>query len=160
MKISLLVMSFLFGILIKAQAESPTDLELLATVICRWETRGLSEADRNDAIGTSGEVGACQIKPGTARQIGYRGKNVRLFLPGINRAWALEYLRFCKSRLRTQSVFRLAHCYNAGPRARRYIAREYAKQIASDYAAAKFKMDFTRKERRRIASARTPAKEG
>jgi len=92
-----------------------TDLPKLRDTICAYETRG--EKDPDAARGQSDEIGRCQIRPSTARQMGYRGSLAVLTRPAINRAWALKYLLFCRRKLRTARVERLAHCYNGGPNA-------------------------------------------
>ena len=119
------------------QAEAHTDIALLRDVICSYETRGEAQPDR--AKGESDEVGRCQIRPGTARWVGYRGSDRSLSHPRINRHWSLEYLKFCRSKLGTDSVSRLAHAYVGGP----YLpyegygkARHYAAQILKRYRAA------------------------
>ena len=124
---------------IPALVEAHTDIALLRDVICSYETRGEANPDR--ARGTSDELGRCQIRPGTARWVGYRGSDRYLSHARINRHWSLKYLEFCKSKLGTDSVSRLAHAYVGGP----YLpyegygkARRYAAQILKRYRAAQF----------------------
>lgn len=44
------------------------------------------------ARGSHGEVGLMQIKPSTARAIGYRGTTAALYDPDTNLAWGMRYL--------------------------------------------------------------------
>ena len=113
------------------------DYSLLRDIICHWETRNLSERQKNDYVGTSGELGRCAIRPGTARWAGYRGSNINLIsYPLINRAWAKEVLvRVCAPRV-TNTAFALARCYNGGPKAKSKFSLWYAKIIAAKYAHA------------------------
>lgn len=47
---------------------------------------------REDARGTSGEIGLMQIKPATARMLGYTGSAKGLFDPDTNIKWGMKYL--------------------------------------------------------------------
>lgn len=112
---------FLAAVLLIATAPAlaHSRMNALRDVICAYETRG--EPDRDAARGRtkdgkpSDEVGRCQLRPGSARQAGYRGTLTDLALPAINRIWALEYLYLCARKLGTYEDERLAHCYNGGP---------------------------------------------
>jgi len=92
------------------------DLGAIRDAICKWETRGERNPDK--APGAHGEIGRCQIKPGTAREAGFRGDLKDLWEPAINRAWALELLRQCRTKYGPRSEARLVWCYHKGPRAR------------------------------------------
>src|SRR5690349_4629063 len=72
------------------------DLLLLRDVICERESGGME--DRDDAIGKAGEIGRCQIRPGTARQVGYQGKNRDLFDKQTNEYVALLKLVACSRK--------------------------------------------------------------
>jgi len=116
-----------------AHAQS-VDIELLQQVVCDWETRGVKDPD--ESISSAGAVGACQIKEGTARAVGYRGKISTLLTDGwVNRRVALEILSDCHQRGR-RGVYELAYCYHGGPRAKISLAkhRVYAKTIMILYA--------------------------
>lgn len=131
MKIKLSILLFL---LLFSFPVFGADLELIRDLICSWETRGIPELQRDDAIGDSSEIGRCQIKPKTARLIGYRGTNQNLLSIGwMNRIWALEYVRYC-ARRRGNWAYAIAKCYNGGPNATTKSSYRYARQIASDYA--------------------------
>lgn len=109
----LLLVSFCFWMFLTttiANASPPPDLLLLRNVVCSYETRG--EKDPDDAVGSSGELGACQILPGTARQVGYKGKNRDLFDHQVNEYWALVKLAACARKYVT--VRGLAWCYHRG----------------------------------------------
>ena len=122
---------------------SQTDFFLLRDIICSWEHRGHPNPD--DAIGSAGEVGRCQMKPATARQIGYRGTNKNLLsLAFVNRAWALEKLYHCERKKKTDLPFILSRCYNGGANATTKSSLLYARQILSDYATQSFKKQFAR----------------
>ncbi len=98
-------------------AAEPLDLLRLRDVICKWESQ--AEPDPDDAVGHhDGSIGRCQIKPGTARLAGYRGKNAALLGPGsaeLNRSVALSILALCWLKHPTWGVRGMAYCYNAGP---------------------------------------------
>ena len=129
-----------FVLFIPWVAQAQTDMKLLRDVICVYETRG--EQERDKARGASDEIGRCQIRPSTARQMGFRGSPKYLELGQVNEAWALMYLRFCSRKLRTQKPDKLAHCYNGGPNMPwKGIgpARKYAAAIIVLYEQAKRK---------------------
>ncbi|CVI61487.1 Soluble lytic murein transglycosylase-like protein (fragment) [Agrobacterium salinitolerans str. Hayward 0363] len=44
------------------------------------------------ARGSAGEVGLMQIKPATARMMGYRGTTKALYDPETNIRWGMQYL--------------------------------------------------------------------
>ena len=93
-----------------ASAAPTVDLLRLRDAVCAHETRG--EADPDDALGRAGEIGRCQIKPGTARQVGYQGTNVALFRRETNEYWALVKIAACAQKYVT--VKGLAWCFNRG----------------------------------------------
>ena len=47
---------------------------------------------REDARGSAGEVGLMQIKPATARMLGYSGSTKGLYDPDTNIKWGMKYL--------------------------------------------------------------------
>lgn len=134
----------LFLLSLSTHTALAVDLSLLRHRICSWETRG--ERLPDEAIGPGQELGRCQIKPSSARVV----------LPGLPLLGLLTrivlnpesvadlILSVCAQR--RVNAFSIADCYHRGPRARGKPTgrdREYAKQIASDYAA-----DLRRKDRR------------
>ena len=131
----LLLALLVIGIPISASGH--TDMRLLRDVICVYETRGMSRPD--NARGASDEIGRCQIRPSTARQMGFRGDLKYLELAHVNEAWALRYLRYCSWKLKTSDPARLAHCYNGGPNlpwAGIGHARKYAAAVTVRYERA------------------------
>ena len=120
-----------------AQAhEEPSDAEYLFLAdrgICTWEVRG--HPDPQNAVGPGGEIGWCQIKPSTADLLGIPLSHLVSPDRSLAVAAAVEVLRWC-FREGWHGTYRQAHCYNAGPSARRGAAHAYARQIASDHATA------------------------
>ena len=70
------------------------------------------------ARGRAGEVGLMQIKPATARGIGYRGSVKALYNPDTNLAWGMKYLAEAHRR-GGGSVCGTILKYNAGHYAKR-----------------------------------------
>ena len=70
------------------------------------------------ARGQAGEVGLMQIKPATARLIGYRGSVKALYNPDTNLAWGMKYLAEAQRR-GGGSVCGTVLKYNAGHYAKR-----------------------------------------
>ena len=96
-------------------APLPVNLLVLRDTICDYETRG--ERFPDEAIGASGELGRCQIKIGTARQVGFVGHPALLFLGDVSRHVAYAKLVACNRKYVT--VKGLAWCWNRGLRAGR-----------------------------------------
>ncbi|KKM82469.1 hypothetical protein LCGC14_1319280 [marine sediment metagenome] len=112
-------------------ANSVVEVDPLTPIICAWETRG--EADPDDAVGGDGELGRCQIKPPTARLLGYRGTNKALLSNGLlNEYWADRMVKRCRAKWKTPSDYLIFYCYNAGLRSKANRSRKavrYAKQL-------------------------------
>jgi len=70
------------------------------------------------ARGQAGEVGLMQIKPATARAIGYKGSVKALYNPDTNLAWGMKYLAEARRR-GGGSVCGTILKYNAGHYAKR-----------------------------------------
>ena len=85
---------------------------------CEYETRGKTAADRIDAIGGAKEAGYCQVKKTSAKDAGFITTNRELLTKDINFAASLAVLNFCATKHKTQSLHRVAYCYNGGPWAR------------------------------------------
>ncbi len=110
------------------RGEAHTDMKLLRDTACEFETRGESRPDK--ARGKSDERGFCQMRPSTARQMGFKGDLALLERRSEAKRLALKYFYYCARRLRTDNPARLLHCYNGGPglpwkglgRARKYAA--------------------------------------
>ena len=70
------------------------------------------------ARGHAGEVGLMQIKPATARGIGYKGSLKGLYNPDVNLAWGMKYLAEARRR-GDGTVCGTILKYNAGHYAKR-----------------------------------------
>lgn len=88
------------------------------------------------ARGSAGEVGLMQIKPATARMMGFRGSVKQLYNPETNIRWGMEYLakahelgggQICQTILR----------YNAGHGAKRMnpISKRYCGKVQTILAS-------------------------
>lgn len=88
------------------------------------------------ARGAAGEVGLMQIKPATARMMGFRGSVKQLYNPETNIRWGMEYLakahqlgggQLCQTILR----------YNAGHGAKRMnpISKRYCGKVQTILAS-------------------------
>jgi hypothetical protein len=73
---------------------------------------------RVNARGRAGEVGLMQIKPATARGLGYSGSTKALYDPETNIRWGMKYLGIAH-RLAGGSTCRTILKYNAGHGAKR-----------------------------------------
>lgn len=135
-------------LLLAAPAQArPVDIGVLQSVICSWETRGEDEPD--EARGSAGEIGRCQIMLATAEMAGFRGTVRELAIRRINEYWAREILLFSFQRGLRQPVT-LAYAYNGGHYSRfgtKKRAYHYARIQAVRYADA-----MRRKQWRRMYS--------
>lgn len=86
------------------------DADVLA-VICYYETEG--ERDRLRALGDIDEMGLCQVRLQTARELGYRGSLKALLRPRVNARYAALWLAKCQS-LGAAAIRQQAMCYNEG----------------------------------------------
>lgn len=73
---------------------------------------------REDARGSAGEVGLMQIKPATARMLGYSGSTKGLYDPDTNIKWGMKYLAMAHD-LGGGSTCGTILKYNAGHGAKR-----------------------------------------
>ncbi|WP_425504146.1 lytic transglycosylase domain-containing protein [Roseibium litorale] len=82
------------------------------------------------ARGSHGEVGLMQIKPATARGLGYRGSTKALYDPKTNLEWGMRYLAGAHQRA-SGDVCGTILRYNAGHFAKRMNARSrsYCSQV-------------------------------
>ena len=124
------------------------DMPLLRDTICEFETRGLEDRDFSEP-GPFGEIGRCQVRISTARELGFTGNWTLLMIPHYNEVWAKAKLDKCAKRIwrfdddegtRTE-VFGLAFAYNAGCRAKiskDHAAWGYAYQVRARYYSALF----------------------
>ena len=82
------------------------------------------------ARGKAGEIGLMQIKPSTARGIGYRGSTNGLYDPETNLHWGMKYLGKAQ-RLGGGSVCGTILKYNAGHYAKRMnkVSARYCSKV-------------------------------
>lgn len=64
--------------------------------------------------GGSPTYGVCQVKFGTAKQLGFTGKASELMKPEVNAEFAAKYLAYQQTRYGNLNWCRLAAAYNAG----------------------------------------------
>lgn len=82
------------------------------------------------ARGRAGEVGLMQIKPATARGIGYRGATKALYDPATNLEWGMKYLAGAHDRANGDLCGTILR-YNAGHFAKRMnpVSRRYCGKV-------------------------------
>jgi len=82
------------------------------------------------ARGSAGEVGLMQIKPATARGIGYRGSTKALYDPETNLEWGMKYLAGAHKRANGDVCGTILR-YNAGHYAKRMnpVSRRYCSKV-------------------------------
>lgn len=82
------------------------------------------------ARGRAGEVGLMQIKPATARGIGYRGSTNALYDPETNIEWGMKYLAGAHQRANGDLCGTILR-YNAGHYAKRMnpVSRKYCSKV-------------------------------
>ena len=121
--------------------EPPRVQHPLTPIICKFETR--AERDPDDAVSRAHHpaLGRCQVKPDTARAVGYRGTNALLMTDSTtNRRIADRIIWRCSKRYRAARVgprwtaaYLTAYCYHAGFRGvlnAKRRSRDYARNIA------------------------------
>ena len=98
---------------------------------------------RPDVLGRAGEIGLMQIKPATARLMGFRGPAKALFDPETNIKYGMKYLAKAR-RLGDSTVCGTILKYNAGHAARRMnrVSRAYCEKVKGVLArnAARYEM--------------------
>ncbi|WP_286175649.1 lytic transglycosylase domain-containing protein [Labrenzia sp. CE80] len=89
------------------------------------------------ARGGAGEVGLMQIKPATARGMGYRGSTRALYDPATNLEWGMKYLAGAHKRA-SGDVCGTILRYNAGHYAKRMnpISRRYCSKVKTILASS------------------------
>jgi soluble lytic murein transglycosylase-like protein len=82
------------------------------------------------ARGSAGEVGLMQIKPATARMLGYRGSVSGLFDPDTNIRWGMQYLAMAHQLGGGQTCGTILR-YNAGHAATRMnpVSKRYCGKV-------------------------------
>lgn len=85
---------------------------------------------RVNALGSRGEIGLMQIKPATARGMGYRGTKNQLYLPENNIKYGMKYLKKAQDR-GGGTVCGMILKYNAGLYAKRMnpISARYCQKV-------------------------------
>ncbi len=129
------------------------DASLLLDTICKYESR--SSNDPEDEISKRGAVGYCQVRIGTARFFGYKGKNSDLMgNRELNKKYGMKLILMCLRRWHS-TPYRIAFCYHAGPYARvprskakrsRLLSHKYAVEVAQNYRAAVVRRNMARKK--------------
>ncbi len=91
---------------------------------------------RPDALGTAGEVGLMQIKPATARMMGYDGSTTGLFDPETNIKYGMKYLAKAQ-KLGDGTTCGTILKYNAGHGAKRMnpVSLNYCGKVKHHLAA-------------------------
>lgn len=84
----------------------------LLLAICTYETNLTNMTVYHD--GGSPSYGICQVKYGTAKMLGFKGKAEDLINPKINAKWAARYLKYQVDRYGESDWCKLAAAYNAG----------------------------------------------
>ena len=92
-----------------------------ALAVCRLES-----GFRCNARGRAGELGLLQIKPATARALGFRGSARKLLSCSVGAYWGMKHLALA---IRRGGVWK----HNAGLYAKRpnHMARRYARKVAA-----------------------------
>lgn len=108
----------------KAAAKHGVPVEIASAVV---------EVESNfnpKARGRAGEVGLMQIKPATARGIGYRGSTKGLYDPETNLEWGMKYLSGAHKRANGDLCGTILR-YNAGHYAKRMnpISSRYCSKV-------------------------------
>ena len=85
---------------------------------------------RSDVTGSAGEVGLMQIKPATARDMGFRGTTKQLYDPATNLRYGLKYLAGAQARGGGTTCGTILK-YNAGHYAKRSnpVSRRYCERV-------------------------------
>jgi soluble lytic murein transglycosylase-like protein len=89
------------------------------------------------ARGRAGEVGLMQIKPATARGLGYRGSTKALFNPETNLEWGMKYLAGAHKRANGDLCGTILR-YNAGHFAKRMnpVSKRYCSKVKQILASS------------------------
>ncbi|TYC51755.1 lytic transglycosylase domain-containing protein [Rhodobacterales bacterium] len=89
------------------------------------------------ARGRAGEVGLMQIKPATARGLGYRGSTKALYDPETNLEWGMRYLAGAHQKAGGDLCGTILR-YNAGHYAKRMnpVSRRYCSKVKQLMASA------------------------
>lgn len=91
---------------------------------------GIESNYRVQITGRAGEVGLMQIKPATARGLGYKGSVKGLYDPDVNIRWGMKYLAGARTRGDGTTCGTVLK-YNAGHFARRMnpVSKAYCRKV-------------------------------
>ena len=114
----------------KYAAENGVPAELAHAVI------EIESRFRPGVRGRAGEIGLMQIKPATARMVGFRGSSKALFDPETNIKYGMRYLAKARKLGGEKGVCGTILKYNAGHAARRMnpISRRYCEKVKAVFA--------------------------
>lgn len=105
--------------------------EGLVAAVCKVES-GYDVRAVNADDGGSPSVGVCQVKPETARFLGFRGTDKELLRPSVNIEYAARYLRYQLNRYHGD-VHKAVSAYNMGTYAvddrGRTVNRRYVRKV-------------------------------
>ena len=121
-----------FANIIAAEAKAHGVPVALAHAVVRIES-----SYRPQVTGAAGEVGLMQIKPATARGMGYSGSTKALYDPATNIKWGMRYLAGAMQRGDGSTCGTILR-YNAGHYAKRMnpISQRYCSKVKQELARA------------------------
>ncbi|MBB4002317.1 MAG: transglycosylase SLT domain-containing protein [Aurantimonas endophytica] len=121
-----------YATIIAAQAKAHGVPVALAHAVVQIES-----SYRSTVTGAAGEVGLMQIKPATARGMGYRGSTKALYDPATNIKWGMRYLAGAMQRGDGSTCGTILK-YNAGHYAKRMnpISKRYCSKVQREMARA------------------------
>ncbi|MEF2552689.1 transglycosylase SLT domain-containing protein [Aurantimonas sp. A2-1-M11] len=119
------------GIIAKEAAAHGVPLRLAHAVI------NIESSYRASVTGAAGEVGLMQIKPATARGMGFKGSTKALYDPATNVKWGMRYLAGAVQRGGGTTCGTILK-YNAGHYAKRMnpISQRYCSKVKRELAQA------------------------
>jgi soluble lytic murein transglycosylase-like protein len=121
-----------YGSIVARYAESYGVPASLAHAVIRVESNY-----RVDALGSAGEIGLMQIKPATARMLGYSGSSKGLYNPETNIKFGIKYLSMAH-KLGGGTTCGTILKYNAGHAAKRMnpVSARYCTKVKRHLAGA------------------------
>lgn len=121
-----------YATIIAAHAKAHGVPVALAHAVVRIES-----SYRATVTGAAGEVGLMQIKPATARGMGYRGSTKALYDPATNIKWGMRYLAGAMQRGDGSTCGTILK-YNAGHYAKRMnpVSKRYCSKVQREMARA------------------------
>jgi soluble lytic murein transglycosylase-like protein len=121
-----------FANIIAAEAKANSIPIALAHAVVNIES-----SYRPHVTGAAGEVGLMQIKPATARGMGFRGSAKALYDPATNIKWGMRYLAGAMQRGDGSTCGTILK-YNAGHYAKRMnpVSRRYCSKVERELARA------------------------